>query len=74
MSYDTKKLKLVSGPSTVKDYGDSKIKSKTYTYKFKAIATGNASVTVKSAAVYDYKTEKTMSLTKGTKNIYIITR
>ena len=74
MSYDTKKLKLVSGPSTVKDYGDSKIKSKTYTYKFKAIATGNASVTVKSAAVYDYKTEKTMSLTKGTKNINIITQ
>lgn len=74
MSYDTKKLKLVSGPSTVKDYGDSKIKSKTYTYKFKAIATGNASVSVKSAAVYDYKTEKTMSLTKGTKNINIITQ
>ena len=74
MSYDTKKLKLVSGPSTVKDYGDSKIKSKTYTYKFKAIATGNASVTDKSAAVYDYKTEKTMSLTKGTKNINIITQ
>lgn len=74
MSYDTKKLKLVSGPSTVKDYGDSKIKSKTYTYKFKAIATGNTSVSVKSAAVYDYKTEKTMSLTKGTKNINIITQ
>lgn len=74
MNYDTKKLKLVSGPSTVKDYGDSKIKSKTYTYKFKAIATGNASVSVKSAAVYDYKTEKTMSLTKGTKNINIITQ
>lgn len=74
MSYDTKKLKLVSGPSTVKDYGDSKIKSKTYTYKFKAIATGNTAVSVKSAAVYDYKTEKTMSLTKGTKNINIITQ
>ena len=74
ISYDTKKLKLMSGPSTVKDYGDSKIKSKTYTYKFKAIATGNTSVTVKSAAVYDYGTEKTMSLSKGTKSVKIITR
>ena len=74
ISYDTKKLKLMSGPSTVKDYGDSKIKSKTYTYKFKAIATGNTSVTVKSAAVYDYGTEKTMSLSKGTKSVKIITQ
>lgn len=74
ISYDIKKLKLISGSATVKDYGDNKIKSKTYTYKFKAIATGSTSVTVKSAAVYDYKTEKTMSLTKGTKNISIITQ
>lgn len=76
ISYDTKKLKLMSGPSTatVKDYGDRKIKSKTYTYKFKAIATGNTSVTVKSAAVYDYGTEKTMSLSKGTKSVKIITQ
>ena len=74
ISYDTKKLKLMSGPSTVKDYGDSKIKSKTYTYKFKAIATGNTSVTVKSAAVYDYGTEKTMSLSKGTIFVMLITQ
>lgn len=74
ISYDTKKLKLMSGPSTVKDYGDGKQKSKSYTYKFKAISTGSASVTVKSAAVYDYKTEKTMSLSKGTKTIKIITQ
>ena len=74
ISYDTKKLKLMSGPSTVKDYGDGKQKSKSYTYKFKAISTGSASVTVKSAAVYDYRTEKTMSLSKGTKTIKIITQ
>ena len=74
ISYDAKKLKLMSGPSTVKDYGDSKLKSKTYTYKFKAIATGSTSVTVKSAAVYDYGTEKTMSLSKGTKSVSIITQ
>lgn len=74
ISYDTKKLKLMSGPSTVAGYGDSKIKSKTYTYKFKAISTGNASITVKSPEVYDYKTEKALSISKGTKSISIITQ
>ena len=44
LDYNSSKFKLTSGDSTVADAGDGKIKSKTYTYKLKAIATGTSSI------------------------------
>ena len=73
IDYNSSKLKLTSGDSTVADYGDSKLKSKTYTYKFKAIATGSSSVSVKSVNVLNWS-EKTLSVSKGSKTIKVITQ
>ncbi len=71
-SYDKSKLKLTSGSSSVLWYG--KEKQKSFTYKFKAIATGSTSVTVKSVAVRDYSNEGEMKLSKGSSTIKIITQ
>lgn len=71
-SYDKSKLKLTSGSSSVLWYG--KEKQKSFTYKFKAIATGNTTVTVKSVAVRDYSNEGEMKLSKGSSTIKIITQ
>ncbi len=61
ISYDKKKLSLTSGDTTVVGYGDGTYKSKSYTYKFKAIATGNASITIDNAKIADYETEEYIS-------------
>ena len=71
-SYDKSKFKLISGNSSVLDYG--KTKSRTYNYKFKAIGTGSGTITVKSVAVRDYSNEKEMSLNKGSKTVKVITQ
>ena len=72
-SYDTSKFKLVSGETPVKDPGDGIIKSKSYTYKFKAIGTGSGSITVKSYGAYDWD-ESRLSVSKGSKTIKVITQ
>ncbi len=73
-SYDSSKFKLVSGESSVVGYGDGYLKSKSYTYKFKAISTGSGTITVKSYGVIDYDNESKMSVTKGSKTITVITQ
>jgi len=73
LDYNSSKFKLTSGDSTVADAGDGKIKSKTYTYKLKAIATGTSSITVKSASALTWS-EKTLSVSKGSKSIKAITQ
>ncbi len=76
IGYDSNKLKLVSGDTSIKaEFGDAKKKSVSYTYKFKTIATGSAKVWVKSTtSLLDYKTDKAVSLSKGSKTITIITQ
>lgn len=71
-SYDTSKLKMTSGSASVKSYG--KKKSISYTYKFKAIGTGSAKISVKSIDVLDYNEEKSMSLNINAKTVSIITQ
>ena len=70
--YNTSKFKLISGDTSVADFGDGKIKAKSYTYKFKAIATGSSTITVKGVDVYNWS-EKNLSVSKGSKTIKIIT-
>ena len=63
LSYDKAKLMLTSGDVYNVGYpSDAKTKSFTKTFKFKVIATGSSTVTVKSASVYDYASEKECSL------------
>ncbi len=73
VDYNSSKFKLTSGDSTVADAGDGKIKSKSYTYKFKAIATGSSSIGVKSVNVLTWG-EKNLSVSKGSKTIKVITQ
>ena len=63
-SYDSKKLKMISGESSIADVGDGKIKSKSYTYKFKAIGTGSSNISVKSAGALAWDESK-LSLSKS---------
>lgn len=72
-SYDSKKLKLLSDGSHVVDFGDGKIKSKSYTYKFKAIGTGSSNISVKSAGALAWDESK-LSLSIGSKTIKVITQ
>lgn len=51
LSYDNKYLSLQSGDTMVVEYGNGSMKSKTYTYKFKAIKAGSASVNINSPSM-----------------------
>lgn len=73
IDYDKSKLKLVSGDVNVVGYGDNKIKSKSYTYSFKAIAKGSTTISVKAVGAMDWE-EKSFSITKSSKTIKIITQ
>ena len=48
IEYDKSKFKLLSGQQTVADYGNGSKKSSSYTYSFKAIASGSGNISVKS--------------------------
>ena len=54
ISYDSSKLQLISGQTSVADYtpNASGVYSQTYTLKFKALQSGNASVNVGSYLIY----------------------
>lgn len=61
LDYDKSKLSITSGKDnlTVRDWSrDGKGTTMTYTYKFKAIATGSASIKLTNAKVGDYDTDK----------------
>lgn len=70
-SYDSGKFKLVSGDTSVVDYGPTS--SKSYTYKFKAVGTGSGSISVKSYSVLDYDTTEEMKVSVGSKTVKVIT-
>lgn len=73
-SYDSSKVKMTSGDSSVVSYGDGSTKSKSYTYKFKAVGTGSTKISVKSYGVIDYNSESKMSVNAGSKTIKIISK
>ncbi len=73
LNYNPSILKLESGNIYVADYGNGTIKSKAYTYKFKVLASGSATIGVKSYAGYDWG-ETTMSLTAGTSSLKLLTQ
>ncbi len=56
LTYDSSKLTLVSGATGVADSGDGSYKVKTYSYTFRAIAEGVASISINNAAIADFKT------------------
>ena len=73
-SYDTKIFKLVSGETPVVGFVEKDgIKSKSYTYKFKAIAKGTGKISVKSAGALTWSKEK-LSLSIGSKSVTVITQ
>lgn len=73
-SYNTKLFKLTSGETPVVGFVEKDgVKSKTYTYKFKAIAKGNGSITVKSAGALTWSKEK-INLSVDSKSITVITQ
>ena len=51
VDYDKSVLSLQSGDLTIADFGDGKIKTKSYTYKFKAKKAGNANIKVLSPSM-----------------------
>lgn len=57
ISYDKSKLSLISGEQSVASYGDGNVSSKSYTYKFKAIAIGSASITIDNGKISDWDSE-----------------
>lgn len=72
ISYDTKKLKLVSGDTHV--VGVKGNNSLSVTYKFKAIGTGTSKISVSAPLVYDYKNEAKMSVSTTSKTVTVITQ
>lgn len=62
INYDKSKLSLVSGDQRVVAYGDGSVSTKTYTYKFKAIAKGCAKISVEDTRLIDWDTESSISV------------
>ncbi len=74
INYDTSKLKLVSGQVSVADVAQSSGKtSVSYNYTFKAIASGSASIGVKSYSVINWDVQE-LSTTANSKTVSIITQ
>ena len=64
LSYDKSKLSLISGDTSIVGYGDGTYSSKSYTYKFRAIATGNANITIDNPKIVDWNSESAISTSK----------
>ncbi|MDD2208709.1 MAG: cadherin-like beta sandwich domain-containing protein [Bacilli bacterium] len=65
VGYDSTKLSLQSGSTSVVDYGDGSYTSKTYTYKFRAVGLGSATVSINNAKIADYETVSYINTTAG---------
>ena len=65
LSYDKSKLSLISGDTSIVGYGDGTYKSKTYSYKFKAIATGSAKITIDNPKIADWNSEAYIQTSAG---------
>ena len=74
ISYDSSKVRLESGQSTVMWYTpNSSTYSQTFSYTFKTIAAGSSNVSVKSYGAYAYD-ESLMSLSAGSVTVSAITQ
>ncbi len=71
VSYDKSKLSLISGEPSVVQYGDGAISSKSYTYKFKAIAVGTATFNVENTKLVDWDSESVIPTSGSTIKINI---
>ena len=65
LSYDKSKLSLLSGDPSIVGYGDGTYSSKSYTYKFKAIAVGSATITIDNPKIVDWNSESAITTTKS---------
>lgn len=60
ISYDSANISLVSGDTNVAGYGDGSMRSKTYTYKFKAIKSGSAGIRISSPSMVSWNDDATL--------------
>lgn len=79
LSYDKSYLQLTSssaeaGGTAMANVVANGTKSKTYTFKFKALKNGSTKVSVSSYALFDYDTMGKMNTTSGSKTISIKTK
>lgn len=65
LSYDKSKLSLVSGDTSIVGYGDGTYASKSYTYKFKAIAVGSATISIDNPKIVDWNSESVITTSKS---------
>lgn len=73
LNYDKNKLKLTSGDVANLDVApNSTTKQLVKTFKFKAIATGTSTVTVKSYAIRDFKTDEEITTTVDPVTIKVV--
>lgn len=76
--YDSSKLQFISSDTgngqTMIGAGDGNMRNKTYTFTFKAIASGNASVSINSATIRDWNTEAAIGVSKGSATVRIMTQ
>ena len=73
IKYDSSILQLVSGKKSVADPGNGTQKSASYSYTFKAIKAGSASISVKSYGAYGWD-EKALSCTASGTTVKVITK
>ena len=77
VGYDTSKLQLTNssfGGAHVADvYKSAGQKSASYTFTFKALKSGNATIAIKNSGMYDYD-EKLMSVSNGSSTIKLMTQ
>lgn len=74
LNYDKSKLSIQSGQTdlTVREWArEGNSKSKTYTYKFKAISTGTANITIDNAKIGDWDTVQYIKVTTSNLSVSI---
>ncbi len=77
LSYDSAHLKIISSNASGQQmvgYGDGSIKSKVYTFTFKAVAAGSTQVYISAANILDYVSEAEIATTKGSVTTTVITQ
>ncbi len=60
LAYDSAYVSLQSGDTSIAAYGDGQSKVKTYTYKFKAIKSGSASIRITGASMVSWNDVNTL--------------
>lgn len=77
LSYDSSKLTFVSSTASgqrMVGYGDGSKRSASYTFTFRAKASGTASVYISAASILDWTTEQEIGVTRGSTSISVITQ